>query len=137
MAILKIGAVLLLTTLAGLFYTDTKLLYSQSIHTEEGEACNQTTNSDADCQKIKMWQCRYINFTNPFATRVEEDELLGEMEDVLLEGVNQAKQGAFNYGAPLIAKLATKDSDTRFLVGQIVLEKRFPQSNLDSCPRFL
>ena len=125
MLVLKIGVVLLLTTLVALFYTDTKLLYSQSIHTEEGEACNQTTDSDADCQEIKMWQCRYINFTNPFATRVEEDELLGELEDVLLEGVNQAKQGAFNYGAPLIAKLATKDSDTRFLVGQIVLEKSF------------
>jgi hypothetical protein len=137
MAILKIGAVLLLTALAVLFYTDTKLLYSQSIHTEEGEACNQTTNSDADCQEIKMWQCRYINFTNPFATRVEDEDLLGEMEDVLLEGVNQAKQGAFNYAAPLAAKLATKDTDTRFLVGQIVLEKRFPQSDFDSCPRFL
>jgi len=137
MPVLKIGVVLLLTTLAGLFYTDTKLLYSQSIHTEEGEACNQTTDSDADCQEIKMWQCRYINFTNPFATRVEDEDLLGEMEDVLLEGVNQAKQGAFNYAAPLAAKLATKDTDTRFLVGQIVLEKRFPQSNFDSCPRIL
>ena len=137
MAILKIGAVLLLTALAVLFYTDTKLLYSQSINTAEVDACNQTAASDADCQAMKNWQCRYINFTNPFATRVEEDELLGELEGVLLEGVNQAKQGAFNYGAPLIAKLATKDSDTRFLVGQIVLEKRLPQSDFDSCPRFL
>ena len=137
MLVLKIGVVFLLATLIALFYTDTKLLYSQSIHKEEGEACNQTTDSDADCQEIKMWQCRYINFTNPFATRVEDEDLLGEMEDVLLEGVNQAKQGAFNYAAPLAAKLATKDSDTRFLVGQIVLEKRFPQSDLDSCPRFL
>jgi len=84
-----------------------------------------------------MWQCRYINFTNPFATRVEDEDLLGEMEDVLLEGVNQAKQGAFNYAAPLATKLATKDTDTRFLVGQIVLEKRFPQSNFDSCPSTL
>ena len=137
MLVLKMGVVLLLATLATLFYTDTKLLYSQSIHTEEGEACTQTTDSDTDCQEIKMWQCRYINFTNPFATRVEDEDLLGEMEDVLLEGVNQAKQGAFNYAAPLAAKLATKDTDTRFLVGQIVLEKRFPQSNFDSCPRIL
>jgi len=137
MPVLKIGVVLLLATLTALFYTDTKLLYSQSIHTEEGEACNQTTDSDADCQEIKMWQCRYINFTNPFATRVEDEDLLGEMEDVLLEGVNQAKQGAFNYAAPLAAKLATKDTDTRFLVGQLVLEKRLSQSNFDSCPSTL
>ena len=137
MLVLKIGVVLLLATLTALFYTDTKLLSSQSIHTEEGESCNQTTNSDADCQEIKMWQCRYINFTNPFATRVEDEDLLGEMEDVLLEGVNQAKQGAFNYAAPLAAKLATKDTDTRFLVGQIVLEKRLSQSNFDACPSTL
>ena len=137
MLVLKIGVVLLLATLTALFYTDTKLLYSQSIHTEEGEACNQATDSDADCQEIKMWQCRYINFTNPFATRVEDEDLLGEMEDVLLEGVNQAKQGAFNYAAPLAAKLATKDTDTRFLVGQIVLEKRLSQSNFDACPSTL
>jgi hypothetical protein len=57
------------------------------------------------------------------------------MEDVLIEGVNQAKQGVFNSGAPLISKLSTKD--TRFLVGQIVLEKRFPQSDFDSCPKLL
>ena len=72
-------AALLLTALAVLFYTDTKLLYSQSINTAEAEECNQVTNSDVDCQKIKKWQCRYINFTNPFATRVEEDELMAEM----------------------------------------------------------
>ena len=137
MLVLKIGVVLLLATLTALFYTDTKLLYSQSIHTEEGEACNQTTDSDTDCQEIKMWQCRYINFTNPFATRVEDEDLLGEMEDVLLEGVNQAKQGAFNYAAPLAAKLATEDADTRFLVGQLVLEKRLSQSNFDACPSTL
>jgi hypothetical protein len=138
---MKVGvaliAGLLLTALAALFYTDTKLLYSQSINTAEVEACNQATDFDADCQAMKNWQCRYINFTNPFAIRVEEDELLGELEGVLLEGVNQAKQGAFNYGAPLIAKLPAKDTDTRFLVGQMVLEKRFPQSDFDSCPRFL
>ena len=128
---------LLLTALAALFYTDTKLLYSQSINTAEVEACNQATDSDADCQAMKTWRCRYINFTNPFATRVEDEDLLGEMEDVLLEGVNQAKQGAFNYAAPLAAKLATKDTDTRFLVGQIVLEKRFPQLDFDFCPRVL
>ena len=128
---------LLLTALAVLFYTDTKLLYSQSINTAEVEACNQATDSEADCQAIKKWQCRYINFTNPFAIRVEKEDLLGEMEDVLLEGVNQAKQGAFNYAAPLAAKLPTKDTDTRFLVGQIVLEKRFPQLGFDYCPRFL
>ena len=137
MLVLKIGVVLLLATLTALFYTDTKLLYSQSIHTEEGEACNQATDSDADCQAMKKWQCRYINFTNPFATRVEDEDLLGEMEDVLLEGVNQAKQGAFNYAAPLAAKLATEDADTRFLVGQLVLEKRLSQSNFDACPSTL
>ena len=137
MSVLKIGVVLLLTALTALFYTDTKLLYSQSINTAEVEACNQATDSDADCQAIKKWQCRYINFTNPFATRVDQEDLLGEMEDVLLEGVNQAKQGAFNYAAPLAAKLSTKDTDTRFLVGQIVLEKRFPQLDFDHCPRFL
>jgi hypothetical protein len=59
------------------------------------------------------------------------------MEDVLIEGVNQAKQGVFNSGAPLISKLSTKDTDTRFLVGQIVLEKSFPQSEFDSCPKLL
>ena len=138
---MKVGvaiiAVLLLTALAALFYTDTKLLYSQSINTAEVEACNQATDSDADCQGIKKWRCRYINFTNPFAIRVEEEELLGELEGVLLEGVNQAKQGAFNYAALLAAKLPTKDTDTRFLVGQIVLEKRFPQSDFDTCPRLL
>ena len=128
---------LLLTALAVLFYTDTKLLYSQSINTVEVEECNQATDSDADCQAMKKWQCRYINFTNPFAIRVEEEELLGELEGVLLEGVNQAKQGAFNYAAPLAAKLATKDTDTRFLVGQLVLEKRLSQSNFDSCPSTL
>ena len=137
MLVLKIGVVLLLATLTALFYTDTKLLYSQSIHTEEGEACNQATDSDADCQAMKKWQCRYINLTNPFATRVEDEDLLGEMEDVLLEGVNQAKQGAFNYAAPLAAKLATEDADTRFLVGQLVLEKRLSQSNFDACPSTL
>ena len=128
---------LLLTALAIFFYTDTKLLYSQSINTAEAEECNQVTNSDVDCQKIKKWQCRYINFTNPFATRVEEEELMAEMESVLLEGVDQLKQGAFNSAAPLVAKLPTKETDTRFLVGQIVLEKKFPQSTFDSCPRFL
>ena len=128
---------LLLTALAVLFYTDTKLLYSQSINTAEVEACSQSTQSDADCQKIKKWQCRYINFTNPFATRVEEEELMAEMESVLLEGVDQLKQGAFNSAAPLVAKLPTKEADTRFLVGQIVLEKKFSQSTFDSCPRFL
>ena len=71
---------LLLTALAALFYTDTKLLYSQSINTAEVEACNQSTDSDADCQAMKKWQCKYINFTNPFATRVEEEEFLGELE---------------------------------------------------------
>ena len=71
------------------------------------------------------------------ATRIEEEELLAEMENVLIEGVNQAKQGVFNYAAPLTSKLSTKDTDTRFLVGQIVLEKHFPQSDFDSCPKFL
>ena len=128
---------LLLTALATLFYTDTKLLYSQSINTAEVEACNQATDSDADCQAMKKWQCRYINFTNPFATRVEEEALMAEMESALLEGVDQLKQGAFNSAAPLVAKLPTKETDTRFLVGQIVLEKYLPQSTFDSCPRFL
>ncbi|MDC1096936.1 hypothetical protein OAT46_00605 [Gammaproteobacteria bacterium] len=62
---------------------------------------------------------------------------MAEMESVLLEGVDQLKQGAFNSAAPLVAKLPTKETDTRFLVGQIVLEKYLPQSTFDSCPRFL
>ena len=61
---------------------------------------------------------------------------MAEMESVLLEGVDQLKQGAFNSAAPLVAKLPTKETDTRFLVGQIVLEKYLPQSTFDSCPRF-
>ena len=126
---------LLLTALATLFYTETKLLYSQSTNTAEVAACNKKEESHTDCQTIRKWKCRYINFMNPFAARIEEEELLSEMEDVLIEGVNQAKQGVFNSGAPLISKLSTKD--TRFLVGQIVLEKRFPQSDFDSCPKLL
>ena len=128
---------LLLTALATLFYTETKLLYSQSTNTAEVAACNKKEESNTDCQTIRKWKCRYINFMNPFATRIEEEELLSEMEDVLIEGVNQAKQGVFNSGAPLISKLSTKDTDTRFLVGQIVLEKSFAQSDFDSCPKFL
>ena len=138
---MKIGVMIiggfLLTALATLFYTDTKFLYSQSINTAPAESCNQIANSDADCQKIKVWQCRYINFTNPFATRVEEEALMAEMESVLLEGVDQLKQGAFNSAAPLVAKLPTKETDTRFFVGRIVLEKKFQQSTFDSCPKFL
>jgi hypothetical protein len=128
---------LLLVVVTMLFYTETKLLYSQSINTAEVEACNKTAESNTDCQTIRKWKCRYINFMNPFATRIEEEELLSEMEDVLIEGVNQAKQGVFNYAAPLTSKLPTKVTDTRFLVGQIVLEKSFPQSGFDSCPKFL
>ena len=138
---MKVGVTLIvslmLIVVAMLCYTETKLLYSQSINTAPAEICNQTANSDADCQKIKVWQCRYINFTNPFATRVEEEALMAEMESVLLEGVDQLKQGAFNSAAPLVAKLPTKETDTRFLAGQIVLEKKFPQSTFDLCPRFL
>ena len=33
--------------------------------------------------------------------------------------------------------LLSKDTDTRFLVGQIVLEKRYPKSDFDSCPKLL
>ena len=128
---------LLLTALATLFYTETKLLYSQSTNTAEVEACNKKAESNTDCQATRKLKCRYINFMNPFATRIEEEELLSEMENVLIEGVNQTKQGVFNYAAPLTSKLPTKDTDTRFLVGQIVLEKRFPKSDFDSCPRFL
>ena len=65
MLVLKIGVVLLLATLTALFYTDTKLLYSQSIHTEEGEACNQTTDSDADCEgekQIRGLDLHCVNF---------------------------------------------------------------------------
>ena len=74
---------------------------------------------------------------NPFATKIEDEELLSEMEDTLMEGINQAKQGAFNYAAPLTSKLPAMDTDTRFLMGHILLEKRFPQSDFDSCPKFL
>ena len=136
---MKVGVTLIvslmLIVVTILFYTETKLLYSQSTNTAEVEACNKKAESNTDCQTIRKWKCRYINFMNPFATRIEEEELLSEMEDVLIEGVNQAKQGVFNSGAPLISKLSTKD--TRFLVGQIVLEKRFPQSDFDSCPKLL
>ena len=136
---MKVGVTLIvslmLVVVTMLFYTDTKLLYSQSTNTAEVEACNKKAELNTDCQTIRKWKCRYINFMNPFATRIEEEELLSEMEDVLIEGVNQAKQGVFNSGAPLISKLSTKD--TRFLVGQIVLEKRFPQSDFDSCPKLL
>ena len=138
---MKVGVTLIvsliLIVVTMLFYTETKLLYSQSTNTVEVEACNKTAESNTDCQTIRKWKCRYINFMNPFAARIEEEELLAEMEDVLIEGVNQAKQGVFNYAAPLTSKLSTKDTDTRFLVGQIVLEKRFPKSTFDSCPRFL
>ena len=128
---------LLLVVVTMLFYTDTKLLYSQSTNTAEVEACNKKAESHTDCQTIRKWKCRYMNFMNPFATRIEEEELLSEMENFLIEGVNQTKQGVFNYAAPLTSKLPTKDTDTRFLVGQIVLEKRFPQSDFDSCPKLL
>ena len=128
---------LLFVVVTMLFYTETKLLYSQSTNTAEVEACNKKAESNTDCQTIRKWKCRYMNFMNPFATRIEEEELLSEMEDVLIEGVNQTKQGVFNYAAPLTSKLSTKDTDTRFLVGQIALEKKFPQSTFDSCPRFL
>ena len=108
---MKVGVTLIvsliLIVVTMLFYTETKLLYSQSINTAEVEACNKTAESNTDCQTIRKWKCRYINFMNPFATRIEEEELLSEMEDVLMEGVNQAKQGVFNYGAPLISKLPT------------------------------
>ena len=130
-------ASLILTVVAVLFYTETKLLYSQSTNTAEVEACNETTELDADCQTIRQWKCRYINFMNPFATKIEDEELLSEMEDTLMEGINQAKQGAFNYAAPLTSKLPAMDTDTRFLMGHILLEKRFPQSDFDSCPKFL
>ena len=138
---MKVGVTLIvslmLVVVTMLFYTETKLLYSQSINTAEVEACNKKAESNTDCQAMKKWTCRYINFMNPFATRIEEEELLSEMEDVLIEGVNQTKQGVFNYAAPLTSRLSTKDTDTRFLVGQIVLEKRFPQSDFDSCPKLL
>ena len=108
---MKVGAALivslLLVVVTMLFYTETKLLYSKSTNTAEVEACNKKEESNTDCQTIRKWKCRYINFMNPFATRIEEEELLSEMEDVLLEGVNQAKQGVFNYTAPLTSKLPT------------------------------
>ncbi len=132
---LIVGLMLIVVTI--LFYTETKLLYSQSTNTAEVAACNKKEESHTDCQTIRKWKCRYINFMNPFAARIEEEELLSEMENVLIEGVNQTKQGVFNYAAPLTSKLSTKDTDTRFLVGQIVLEKHFPQSDFDSCPKFL
>ena len=138
---MKVGVTLIvslmLIVVAMLCYTETKLLYSQSTNTAEVEACNKKAESNTDCQTIRKWKCRYMNFMNPFATRIEEEELLSEMENVLIEGVNQEKQGVFNYAAPLISKLPTKDTDTRFLVGQIVLEKSFAQSDFDSCPKFL
>ena len=138
---MKVGVTLIvsliLIVVTTLFYTETKLLYSQSTNTAEVEACNKKTESNTDCQAMKKWRCRYINFMNPFPTRIEEEESWSEMENVLIEGVDQAKQGIFNSAAPLISKLPTKDTDTGFLVGQIVLEKRFPQSNFDSCPKFL
>ena len=36
-----------------------------------------------------------------------------------------------------MTSVATKDADTGILVGQIVLQRRFPQLNFDYCPRFL
>ena len=136
---MKVGVTLIvslmLIVVTMLFYTETKLLYSQSTNTAEVEACNKKAESNTDCQTIRKWKCRYINFMNPFAVRIEEEESWAEMEDVLIEGVDPVKQGVFNSAAPLISKLPTKD--TRFLVGQIVLEKSFAQSDFDSCPRFL
>jgi len=138
---MKVGVTLIvslmLIVVTMLFYTETKLLYSQSINTAEVEACNKTAESNTDCQTIRKWKCRYINFMNPFPTRIEEEESWSEMENVLIEGVDEEKQGVFNYAAPLISKLPTKDTDTRFLVGQIILEKSFPKSDFDSCPKFL
>jgi len=138
---MKVGVTLIvsliLIVVTTLFYTETKLLYSQSTNTAEVEACGKKAEPHTDCQTIRKWKCRYINFMNPFPTRIEEEESWSEMENALIEGVDEEKQGVFNYAAPLISKLPTKDTDTRFLVGQIILEKSFPKSDFDSCPKFL